>query len=462
MSTLRKYGVGALFSTALIDGAGDPPGLTFAAPTLVAGDLKRSTDLLALGNLTAEYGAFTSGGTSIPAVGDTLTGATSSQTCVVIGYKLTSGTWAGGDAAGYIFVEQVSGAFSSENLNNTTQSVSNQLTLTADFTPSIGGLAISDEIWLALTSAEMTCRQGMVLIEDQAATVWAADGIAFETFGHANAAIVLDLSGINPIPADMRTIEGSDASDIFDGLSADHATTQAAIAALNDISAADVWAAATRTLTAGTNIVLAKGTGVTGFNDLDAAGVRTAVGLAAANLDTQLGAIVADTNELQQDWVNGGRLDLLIDAILADTAELQADWVDGGRLDLILDSRASQSSVNTIDDLLDTEIAQILSELAVVDSNVDAILLDTGTDGVTLTAAAIDAIHDEPITEPTSRPAWASMTHRKIQQVLGVMMLNEVNSDGDSVDFRNDADTLTLWSFPSSDDGSIYTSGKAA
>lgn len=52
-----------------------------------------------------------------------------------------------------------------------------------------------------------------------------------------------------------------------------------------------VWGAATRILTAGTNIVLAKGTGVTGFNDLDAAGVRSAVGLASANLDTQLDAL---------------------------------------------------------------------------------------------------------------------------------------------------------------------------
>lgn len=92
-----------------------------------------------------------------------------------------------------------------------------------------------------------------------------------------------------------------------------------------------VWATTTRLLTAGTNIALAKGTGVTGFNDLsaaqvnaeadtaladvgvtttvtgridaaitsrlasgsytaplDAAGVRSAVGLASANLDTQL------------------------------------------------------------------------------------------------------------------------------------------------------------------------------
>lgn len=54
-----------------------------------------------------------------------------------------------------------------------------------------------------------------------------------------------------------------------------------------------VWSTATRVLTAGTNIALAKGTGVTGLNDLAAADVRTAVGLASANLDTQIAAIPA-------------------------------------------------------------------------------------------------------------------------------------------------------------------------
>lgn len=52
-----------------------------------------------------------------------------------------------------------------------------------------------------------------------------------------------------------------------------------------------VWGTATRLLTAGTNIVLAKGVGITGFNDLSAADVRTAVGLGSANLDTQLGLL---------------------------------------------------------------------------------------------------------------------------------------------------------------------------
>jgi hypothetical protein len=40
---------------------------------------------------------------------------------------------------------------------------------------------------------------------------------------------------------------------------------------------ADIWAYTTRVLTAGTNIVLAKGAGITGLNDLDAAGVTAAV-----------------------------------------------------------------------------------------------------------------------------------------------------------------------------------------
>ena len=58
----------------------------------------------------------------------------------------------------------------------------------------------------------------------------------------------------------------------------------------------------------------------TGFSTHTAANVRTEMD---AN-STQLAAIVADTNELQTDWVNGGRLDLIIDAILVDTAEIGA------------------------------------------------------------------------------------------------------------------------------------------
>jgi len=63
-------------------------------------------------------------------------------------------------------------------------------------------------------------------------------------------------------------------------------------------------------------------------------------------------------------------IDGIVDAILADTNELQTDLTDGGRLDLLIDA-------------IKTETASILE--------------DTGTDGVVLTAGAVDAILDEVV-----------------------------------------------------------------
>lgn len=93
-----------------------------------------------------------------------------------------------------------------------------------------------------------------------------------------------------------------------------------------------------------------------------------------ASLDlahTDLDAVLADTNELQTDWTDGGRLDLILDElttqgdtnetkldtiddfldtevadILADTNELQVDWTNGGRLDLIIDELTTQGDTN--------------------------------------------------------------------------------------------------------------------
>lgn len=59
----------------------------------------------------------------------------------------------------------------------------------------------------------------------------------------------------------------------------------ATISSRSSHTAADVWASVTRLLTAGTNIVLAKGVGVTGFTDLSAAQVNTEV-VDALNVDT--------------------------------------------------------------------------------------------------------------------------------------------------------------------------------
>jgi len=67
-------------------------------------------------------------------------------------------------------------------------------------------------------------------------------------------------------------------------------------------------------------------------------------------------------------------------AIVADTNEIQTDWANGGRLDLILDARANQTSVDTID------------------SNVDTILVDTAT----TIPAQISALNDIAATDIVS------------------------------------------------------------
>jgi hypothetical protein len=49
-------------------------------------------------------------------------------------------------------------------------------------------------------------------------------------------------------------------------------------------------------------------------------------------IDTEVAAILADTNELQTDWANGGRLDLLIDGIKSQTDLLPEDPADQSSL----------------------------------------------------------------------------------------------------------------------------------
>ena len=78
-------------------------------------------------------------------------------------------------------------------------------------------------------------------------------------------------------------------------------------------------------------------------------------------LDTEIAAILADTNELQGDWVNGGRLDLLLDSVIS-----KVDVIDG-----IVDSILVDTGT-TLDgkiDAIDTVVDAILVDTAVIGSN---------------------------------------------------------------------------------------------
>ncbi len=59
---------------------------------------------------------FTSGGTTVIAVGDWIVGATSTAKAEVIGITLTNTDWAGGNAAGTLWIRCQHGTFQSENI----------------------------------------------------------------------------------------------------------------------------------------------------------------------------------------------------------------------------------------------------------------------------------------------------------------------------------------------------------
>ena len=149
--------------------------------------------------------------------------------------------------------------------------------------------------------------------------------------------------------------------------------------------------------------------------------VATQATTIAGYLDTEIAAILADTNELQTDWADGGRLDLILDArasqtsvdtvdgivdsILVDTNELQTDWANNGRLDLILDARASQSSVDTVDGIVDSILVDT-AEIGVAGAGLTALAsaanlataqtsindIPTNSELATALAAADDAV----------------------------------------------------------------------
>lgn len=118
-------------------------------------------------------------------------------------------------------------------------------------------------------------------------------------------------SGAGQIAQSNNGRADSDVKSIANGVIA------AATFAANALDA--VWSTATRVLTAGTNIVLAKGTGITGFTDLDAAAVRAALGLSSANIDTQLSAIGTKTTNLPASPAATGDIAAALDSALADS-----------------------------------------------------------------------------------------------------------------------------------------------
>jgi len=175
------------------------------------------------------------------------------------------------------------------------------------------------------------------------------------------------------------------------------------------------------------------------LNDPTAAAIRTEMD----SNSTQLSAIVGDTNELQTDWADGGRLDAILDARASQTT---ADAIE-------TDTQDIQSKIGT------PAGASMSADIATIDTNVDSVLADTGTDGVvvgSINAGAVDSILDESIPEPSAVFSWPS-TLRNIIGWLGALSRNKITQTSSTQTLRNDADSANIATSAVSDDGTTAT-----
>ena len=194
---------------------------------------------------------------------------------------------------------------------------------------------------------------------------------------------------------DVASVEGSDATDQIRDAVVDDATRIDA-SALNTLSGF----APASTIAAATDVPSAAANADAVWDE--AASGHVGAGSFGVQCGTDIDAILADTNELQTDWANGGRLDLLVDQIITDIAAL---------------NNISTADVN----------AQVLDVM-----NTDTFGEPTGVPGATATLVA--------------KLGW-----------LAALARNKVTQTATTTTLRNDADGANIATATVSDDGSTFT-----
>lgn len=254
--------------------------------------------------------------------------------------------------------------------------------------------ASSVSVKVVLSASEMNGDNVLVIFEDQTGTEeWEALSILIKTYAVDQDDIVRSTTPANTLDVSSGGEAGLDWANIG-GKTTTHAFTNTTVGVVTVLTGHTVQ------------------TGDSYARLAAPSGASVSADIAALKAETVL--IVADTGELQGDWTNGGRLDLLLDAIVADVASLD---------DTKIPNTLSLANINTeIDNALNTaipgaptadsinqrirsmdllteasgsgDLAAILVDTGVLQTDwanggrldllIDAILADTGTDGVVI------------------------------------------------------------------------------
>jgi hypothetical protein len=247
-------------------------------------------------------------------------------------------------------------------------------------------------VLVTLSAAEMNGTNILVCFEDATAPeVWEALTVSIHTYAADQDDLVRSTTPANSLDVSATGEAGLDFDNIKDATGA-HTLTNITVPTVTTLTG--------HTVQTGDS-----------FARLGApAGASVSADVAAIKAETVL--IVADTNELQTDWVNAGRLDTILDAIAADAASLDDTKIPNtislaainAEVDTALNTAIpggpTADSINerikAIDVLTeasgDGDLAAVLADTAELQGDwvnagrldviLDAILADTGTDGV--------------------------------------------------------------------------------
>lgn len=242
----------------------------------------------------------------------------------------------------------------------------------ADWTPAAGDVKISKDggaaanvtnlptaiamgnsaIWdFSITATEMQAAQVVITVSDSATKAVDDTGFIIETYGNNSSQHEFDLD--NPSAAQSGDCYARLGAPAGASVSADVAAIQSdtdniqtrlPAALVSGRMDSSVGAMASNVITAAATAADFTTEVTAGLSTLDAAGVRSAIGLASANLDTQLTAI--------DDYI-----DTEVAAIKAKTDNLPADPADAS--DIAAAFSTVNSTLATVASYIDTEVAAI-------------------------------------------------------------------------------------------------------
>lgn len=385
----------------------------------------------------------------------------------------------------------------------------------ADWTPAAGDVKISKDggaaanvtnlptaitmgngaMWkLTLTATEMQAAKIAVTVVDSATKAVEDQMILIATYGHASAQHAVDLAdsvraGLTALPnaaaeaAGGLYTRGSGAGQINQNANGQIDSRAVAIAngiitaatfAANALDA--VWSTATRLLTAGTNIVLAKGTGITGFNDLSAAQVNSEVDSALADIHLDH-LLAADYDPASKPGVATALLNELVEndagvsrytanaleqaptggsaptaAAIADAVwdELSADHVGAGSVG---------ERVERLDILQSGGAAELTMARAALLTNLDA-AISTRATPAQVNTEVLDVLNVDVFAEPGQEAPGASISLAKKIGYLFKFLRNKITQDATTLKIFADDGTTVDQKATISDAAGTYTRGE--